>query len=165
MKVKMGLAALAACLASVSLAGGAAPEKDPKAAAGKPAKGGVLVDRTSRPKRVDAAACVNKGGAACLLTVQVGPKCEITVSPDALFIKEKGTTVLVWELQGKATFPEREGIKFKSEGPFEDGKRTGEQRWQVQHKNEKPGVYRYGVNVLNADGKPCTLDPVIVDDW
>ena len=179
MKLVQVVIASVVWLAGASLAGGAAPEKpEGKASGAKPSSMGPLIDRTSRPSRVDAAECVNKGTAACALTVRVsagvkkegGDKagaCSISVSPDALFVRDKGATVLVWQVEsGVWMFPERDGIKFKQEGaPFFDGHRAGERRWQVVHRPTQPGVHRYGVNLVDAKGRTCTLDPVIVDDW
>jgi hypothetical protein len=168
MKIARMFAALLACLAGISMAGGAAPEKVPPGAsptAGKPSAG-IKVDRTSRPKKVSAGQCVNQNGAVCLLSVKIGPKCDVTVEPDALFIRQKGATNLVWEISGPGSFAERDGIKFKSgDAPFSDGHAVGKNRWMANHQPRDPAVYRYGLNLLDGSGQPCVVDPVIVDDY
>ena len=138
--------------------------KRPAASAATASK--LKIDRTSRPKRVDAGECVNKDGAVCRLSVRVAANCAITVSPDSLFIRQKGATVLLWEIQSADWgFEDRDGIKFKTAGPFDDGHAVGHNGWMVQHRSETPGVYRYGLNVVDGKGQKCSIDPVIVDDW
>lgn len=131
------------------------------------AKAGGLIDRSSRPKRIDAAECVNTGAAACLVTVKVGANCAVTLSPEALFIRRKGAGAIVWRIDTAGwSFAERDGIKFKGDAKeFDAGERVAPRIWKVRNKGEYLGVWRYGVTVVDGKGKPCVVDPEVVTDW
>lgn len=156
-----------ALLAALGYAAAVPAVDPPKAKPAPRADGGLLIDKSSRPKRVDAGECVNEKNAACVVSVKIGDKCAVTLSPEVLLIRQKGSNTIAWRIETRGyTFPEKEGVQFKGDAKeFDPGRRENQRIWTVRNKGEFNGVWRYGITVVDDKGGKCTIDPEVVTDW
>lgn len=126
----------------------------------------MLLRRATPLKRVDASACKAPAGGSCVVSVTIGEKCAIRVSPEYLHVRTKGQVTLLWKISpARWSFEEKDGIAFKgSAEPFTDGRRLAPQVWQWKDRNERPGYFAYGVNVVSDKGQKCSIDPGVFND-
>lgn len=113
--------------------------------------------------------------AKCTVMVRVEAACKFTVTPWTLGLPRDHKNVKIhWMIDpasyGKPEFDKEKGISFKpgSGSEFSDPKRVSATEFRWNDKNE-PGAQRgrphnYVIKVVQ-DGKPCTLDPTIVNDF
>lgn len=155
---------------ALSLSAAAADPKDaragaPGATAARPASQGdgyqLLLRRATPLKRVDVSACSAPAGGSCVISVTVGDKCNIRVSPEYLIVRTKGEVTLLWKLAPASwAFDEARGIEFKRKSEqFADGRRLAKQVWQWKDRNTERGYHAYNVNIVNDKGERCSIDP------
>jgi hypothetical protein len=118
---------------------------------------------------IQAAICKEK---ECVVAVQVAA-CAIRVNPDWLGVAKGNRDVeIVWEIRNSpgVTFAKEDPIFFKDRyreaaaRQFREPKALSDTKYRWQNANSAPGVYHYGVRVVD-NGRACPpLDPVIVDE-
>ena len=123
----------------------------------------------ARPPRIPADLCKQK---ECNVAVQV-TKCTITVDPEWLGIAKGNRNVeIIWEIHGSpgVVFAEKDPVFFKPEDreaaakAFREPKANSPTKYRWLNLNSGPGIYHYGVRVVD-NGKACPpLDPVVIDE-
>jgi hypothetical protein len=133
------------------------------------ATGCCLLPRGDRgPKdHVTAGLCKDR---ECKVAVNVAA-CVITVDPEWLGVAKGNRDVTItWEIQHApgVTFAKEGGIFFKeadreaASRQFSKPGPAGEDKFRWSMANNQPGLFHYGVRVVD-NGKPCpVLDPTIV---
>jgi hypothetical protein len=113
--------------------------------------------------------CKEKG---CSVAVRV-VACAITVEPEWLGVAKGNRDVeIIWEIRDSpgVTFAKDEPVFFKPQDRESAGKQFSSPkpysgtRYRWLNANNAPGVYHYGLRVVD-NGKACPpLDPIIIDE-
>ena len=106
----------------------------------------------------------------CMVTVRVAA-CSITLDPDWLGVAKGNRDVeIIWEIRGSpgVVFAKGDAIFLKDPAVvgkhFREPKAPGDTKYRWLHANSGPGIYYYGVRVVD-NGKACPpYDPVIIDE-
>jgi hypothetical protein len=114
---------------------------------------------------------------ACEITVIVPGGCGsgIQVAPDPIRVPAAhGSTTMTWVLRSRGWKFDEKGIDVQNapSNPFTlPGKATGPTAsapatYTVVNKHlgsSSRGTFKYDINLIGPDGKPCQLDPIIVN--
>jgi hypothetical protein len=107
---------------------------------------------------------------ACKVPVSVGANCAISPGPnDELEVARGNAPTIHWELEQQSF---QDGWQFERSNGIEFKTPTGGEIEFVGHsprvvtfnnRHTKEGKYRYGINLVNRDGRTCRQDPFVVN--
>ena len=100
-----------------------------------------------------------------VITMSAGCGSGIKVAPDPIVVAKGATVDINWVISPELPwkFDDANGIViFQPDDAFKTVTKGGK-NFKINHKNKKPGAFKYDVNLVGPDGKPCKLDPTIVD--
>lgn len=104
----------------------------------------------------------------CRVAVSVGPDCHLAVDPEHLHVPSGGEAHVLWRIDPpSAPFVfDANGISFppgQNPNQLFDQKEPREQGkvFHWRDKNDRRGDFKYVVNVRDAAGRLCQLDPFI----
>lgn len=145
---------LATCAVLLSLSPAAQPKEEPKT----PPQGN----------------CHN----SCTVTVIVPAGCGsgIRVAPDPITVTRGNTTTITWNIVPASPtgwkFDPVKGIVIQgiqdytyAKGRFVKGPpaRVSDHSFRVEHTNTGAAAFKYDINLIGPDSRPCLLDPTILD--
>jgi len=106
-------------------------------------------------------------GHSCKVLVTVDAACRITADPEHLYVPRDGEVHIHWKLDppSAAFVFDVNGISFKpgqNPGEFDEKElQDNGKQFHWRDKNTRSGPYQYDINVRDAQGRLCHIDPFI----
>lgn len=103
-------------------------------------------------------------GCTVVITMSAGCGSGIKVAPDPVVVASRATVDITWSIQSPAWAFDGPGIVIHFPGDaFEGPKGADSKTVKARNVNRGSRSYKYDVNMKDADGRPCKLDPTIVN--
>ena len=104
------------------------------------------------------------GSCTVLITMSAGCGSGIKVAPDPIVVAAGTTADINWTIASPGWTFDVNGITIQQPGKaFDKGSAGGGTKVTIKNKNEKPGAYKYDVNLVDAEKRKCKLDPTVVN--
>ena len=104
-----------------------------------------------------------------VVTVPAGCGSGIRVSLDPITVPPRNTTVITFDLatpnwKFAPNGIEIQGVASQVRDAFGDKpEEASASTFRFRHSNRMPATFKYDVNLIDPQGAPCKLDPIIVD--